>query len=124
MHSTSKKLLLIATLVFLVLLVWIRYGHEVGRNPVPVQEQVSIPEIKSTAVDESVLVETYLREHIATLAPDEAVLGGTWYVIELTIDVETKTGLVIYEDGHIQSSAQFSYVIDNDKVVITSITAQ
>jgi hypothetical protein len=123
MHSRTKKLLLIITLVLLVLLSWMKYGQETGRNPVSVQEQVPITETEITAVDESALVETYLREHIATLAPDEAVLGGTWYVIKLTIDVDKKTGIVTYEDGHIQGSAQFSYVINNDEVVITSITA-
>jgi hypothetical protein len=57
-------------------------------------------------------VEAYLRENIVALSPVSAVLGGTWYVVSVTVDPDTNSGTVIYEDGHIQEERGFSYTLD------------
>lgn len=56
-------------------------------------------------------VEKYLREHISDLA-EPAVLGGTWYVLDTSIDTGNDAGDVTYEDGHIQKTNHFSYTFD------------
>lgn len=61
--------------------------------------------------NERIVVEDYLRESIASIAPKEAVLGGRWYVVSLSIDPQEKTGFVVYEDGHIQEQSNFEYEI-------------
>lgn len=66
-------------------------------------------------------VENYLRENISKLSPVKTVLGGTWYVISITTDLEKNSGTVTYEDGHIQEIKNFVY-ITNDKGEIVSLT--
>jgi len=69
--------------------------------------------------DEVVIVKKYVRDNIKTIAIDKPVLGGSWYVVSINIDKESKTGDVVYEDGHIQSKADFKYTLDvNDVVTI------
>ncbi len=72
---------------------------------------------QEVVVIEKGIVEEYVRENIATLAPEDEVLGGTWYVTEISIDEDTDTGEVVYEDGHIQKSFSFSYFIAKDGTV-------
>jgi len=62
-------------------------------------------------------VEAYIRENIATIAPEKAVLGGTWYVVTNTVDVDSNTGSVTYEDGHIQKTSNYSYETDAEFTV-------
>jgi hypothetical protein len=69
----------------------------------------------------SQVVEQYIRDNIATLAPEEPVLGGSWYIISLDLDEQTQTGTMTYEDGHIMGSATFSYGAENGGVVIRDI---
>ncbi len=64
-------------------------------------------------------VESYLRENISKLSPVKAVLGGTWYVLTETIDLEKKSGTVTYEDGHIQEERNFTYTVNDKREVIT-----
>ncbi|MFA6520351.1 MAG: hypothetical protein WCT44_01955 [Candidatus Paceibacterota bacterium] len=65
-------------------------------------------------------VEGYLKDNITELSPKKAVLGGTWYVISTTIDLNKNTGVVNYEDGHIQEKSNFSYTT-NDKQEVVSL---
>jgi len=68
-------------------------------------------------------VENYLRENISTLSPVKAVLGGTWYVVSVTTDLNKNSGTVVYEDGHIQETKNFSYTInDQGEILNLSIT--
>lgn len=71
----------------------------------------NIPQQESTEKEK---IDTYLRENINTLSPVEPVLGGTWYVVSSTIDVKTNSGVVIYEDGHIQEERTFSYMVNEN----------
>ena len=61
-------------------------------------------------------VEKYLRENISTLSPVKAVLGGTWYVISIFVDASANSGSVVYEDGHVQEDAEFTYEFQNGEV--------
>ena len=71
-------------------------------------------------VDEPVAaVESYVRANIKTLATDQPVLGGSWYVVSVSVDEAAGTGQVVYEDGHIQSEASFNFAVDNSEVRIT-----
>lgn len=83
----------------------------------PVPEATPIP----NATDIKQNVEGYLRAHISTLSPVKAVLGGTWYVVSVTTDVTTNSGTVVYEDGHIQETKNFSYTT-NAHGDVTSVT--
>ncbi len=56
-------------------------------------------------------IEEYLKKNISTLSPVKAVLGGSWYVIGVSTDLAKKSGIVVYEDGHIQEKREFNYEI-------------
>jgi len=63
-------------------------------------------------------VETYLKTNIVTLSPVKAVLGGTWYVVSMTVDLEKNSGTVTYEDGHVQEKKNFSYTTNEKREVV------
>jgi putative hemolysin len=73
----------------------------------------------SKDLTEKANAENYLRENISKLSPVKAVLGGTWYILSVTVDVEKNSGTVIYEDGHLQETKNFSYTAD-EKGEVTS----
>lgn len=76
-------------------------------------------QVDCTDLDDRMIVESTLKKTIATIAPKQPVLGGTWYVISVHVNPSNDTGTVIYEDGHIQETSSFSYVRTNEQVVIT-----
>ena len=63
-------------------------------------------------LDEKVFVEKYIRDNIESIVANKPVLGGTWYTVAVTVNPSTKTGEVTYEDGHIQSKAEFIYTYE------------
>lgn len=69
-------------------------------------------------------IEGYVREHLATLSPVQATMGGTFYVTRIRL-LDGK-GTVNYEDGHNAYVADFTYTVsdDNTKVEVTSFTLQ
>lgn len=69
-------------------------------------------------VDEQENVKIYLRENIAVLSPVSPVLGGNWYVISFTVDLEKNSGTVVYEDGHIQEKRNFLYTANQKGEVV------
>jgi hypothetical protein len=81
----------------------------------------AVSDVPVSRVSESDIVEVYVRENIAALAPEDEVLGGTWYVASMVIDESTDTGTVEYEDGHIAGTATFGYVISDDGVKVTNV---
>lgn len=83
-----------------------------------VEESAPTPVV--TASDTS-LVEAYVRAHIKTLATEKPVLGGTWYVVSVTVDESKKTGSVVYEDGHIQAESTFVYTRSGDTITISEV---
>ena len=84
-------------------------------------KEVIAPVVIDKGLTERVNVESYLRENISKLSPIKAVLGGTWYVVSDTIDLTKNSGTVIYEDGHIQETKNFSYTMD-EKGEVSSLT--
>lgn len=74
-------------------------------------------------VDEQAVVEKYVRANIKTLAPEQPVLGGAWYVVGVSVNATGKNGAVVYEDGHIQGTAIFKYSLNGSSVVIENISA-
>jgi hypothetical protein len=62
-------------------------------------------------------VEEILWKNINTLSPVKAVLGGTFYVVSMDLDLAKNKGLVTYEDGHVQEKREFSYEVVDSKVV-------
>ncbi|MES2930206.1 MAG: hypothetical protein V4665_00260 [Patescibacteria group bacterium] len=82
-------------------------------SPVCYSDEDQINPINCDDLSEMRAMEKYIRENIGLLATEETALGGTWYVVSVTIDPDTDTGHVAYEDGHIQSKADFSYTYDS-----------
>lgn len=89
-----------------------------------IQYNLHLTDVACDDMMERESVDAYLREHIATLSPESPVLGGTWYVLSHTVDITTNTGVVTYEDGHVQNEKPFSYETSTDhkvsSMVITS----
>jgi hypothetical protein len=63
-------------------------------------------------------VESYVRQNISALSPGKEVLGGTFYVTE--ISSADGHGTVSYEDGHNAYTADFTYFADQYGVSISS----
>lgn len=62
-------------------------------------------------------VENILWNNINTLSPVSAVLGGRFYVVSMDLDLANNSGVVVYEDGHIQEKREFTYEVADAKVV-------
>ena len=73
------------------------------------------------ALSEKIIVEKYIRDNIKTIAPEKAVLGGSWYATLVNINPSVKTGTVTYEDGHIQGKASFNYVYNGEEVLVSAV---
>jgi hypothetical protein len=65
------------------------------------------------------LFDNYIRANIAELSPEPAVLGGTFYVTELSM-INDNLALVSYEDGHIALRAMVGFNVVNEQVIIES----
>ncbi len=84
----------------------------------------AMPQIDCDSLNEKIAVETYIKDNIKTIATNKSVLGGTWYVVTIDVNQTNKSGNLTYEDGHIQSKAQFTYTYEKDsgKIIITKFT--
>ena len=74
----------------------------------------SLSQYDCVYLDEKILVEKYIQDNIKNIATIKPVLGGSWNVMSVNSDPTTKQGGVVYEDGHIQSKATFSYTYDDN----------
>lgn len=85
------------------------------------QLKVQKTENQNPEINQSEIVEKYVRENIKDIATNQPVLGGTWYVDSIFVLDELKSGIVMYEDGHVQSTAFFEYKIEesSQKIIIT-----
>ncbi len=61
------------------------------------------------------IVSTYIKAKIANLSPELPVLGGTFYVTDVSFTGPSQ-GEVKYEDGHVAFVADFNYTI-NEAIV-------
>lgn len=73
------------------------------------------------ALDDKIIVEKYIRENIKNIAPEKAVLGGSWYITSVDVNPSMKTGDMTYEDGHIQGKSSFNYVRNDKEVSINLV---
>lgn len=96
-------------------------GTYVYKDPNKIAYNLNLTDVACTDLTERVNVETYLQDNISTLSPIKAVLGGTWYIVYATVDLEKNSGLVVYEDGHVEQRRNFSYTV-NEKQEVTSLT--
>jgi hypothetical protein len=91
-------------------------GTYVYKDPTKLTNGFQMSQTDCASLDDRIVVEEYLRKNIASIAPKTAVLGGAWYVISVTLDTTAKTGVVVYEDGHIQEKSSFRYVREGGEV--------
>jgi hypothetical protein len=80
---------------------------------------MSMTDVACGDLAERALVEKYVRDNVSTIVAEKPVLGGTWYVMTIHLNVATRTGSMTYEDGHIQGKSNFSYAVDGDKISIS-----
>jgi hypothetical protein len=78
-------------------------------------------DVACSDLDDRLIVESYVRANIGSIAPIKPVLGGTWYVTAVQIDPSKDLGTVSYEDGHIAGSASFRYERTGQSVMVTDI---
>lgn len=76
-------------------------------------------QIDCVTLDEKLFTEKYVRDNIKTIATNKPVLGGSWYVISIVANPLAHNGEVVYEDGHIQSKANFIYTYSKNPQSIT-----
>jgi len=95
-------------------------GVYVYKDKTKLSPSTTLGQVDCFNYEEMKIVEKYVRDNIKTIATDKAVLGGSWYLLGANVIPATKSGSAVYEDGHIQSKATFTYTIDNQIVKITS----
>lgn len=83
------------------------------------------PTPTNTEGERGMSVEEYVRQNISSLSPEKEVLGGTFYVTEISVG-EDGTGVVHYEDGHIALVADFTWKREEEHgaLTITSFTVR
>ena len=86
---------------------WIKHG-----NPKAAEPEASLCGTKN-------ILENYLKNNISQISPEKEVLGGKFYITNLTI-TSSDTAEVDYEDGHIALSAKFNFKINGGKIDITN----
>ena len=89
-------------------------GVYVYKDPKSAQYNLELKDVSCDEIDEREKVEEYLRENIVSLSPVKAVLGGSWYVLSVLLNPNEDSGVVTYEDGHIQEKRDFTYLIGGD----------
>ncbi|MDQ5954418.1 MAG: hypothetical protein QG583_346 [Patescibacteria group bacterium] len=93
-------------------------GVYVYKNPEAITYSLDMSDVACDDLVEIENVEAYLKKNISTLSPIKAVLGGTWYVLYADINTSEDTGIVTYEDGHIQEKKNFSYTLDATQNIV------
>ncbi|PKL37016.1 hypothetical protein CVV38_03975 [Candidatus Peregrinibacteria bacterium HGW-Peregrinibacteria-1] len=77
------------------------------------------PQNNEMTAEEQTLVREYINENINDISPTEPVLGGTWYVTDLTFTNPNQV-TATYEDGHIMAGFTSEFSIDSDNQVTLS----
>jgi len=109
--------------IFLFVIILIGIGIFVITNDFIVLKEIAEAPIvqNETVINETFLVENYIRENITTIALEDPVLGGTFYVVEIIVNEKAKSGEFVYEDGHIQGKAKFTYEVQNNAIMLNDI---
>jgi hypothetical protein len=79
-----------------------------------------LPRPAAPTLEQDTLAKTYITQNISVLSPEKAVLGGHFYVT--SVDAAGGKGVVNYEDGHISLTADFTYEVTGESVVITAFS--
>jgi hypothetical protein len=69
------------------------------------------PDVEQAPAGKLMSIEDYVSQNISALSPDKEVVGGKFFVTE--ISAGDGRGVVQYEDGHIAYTADFTYVSDD-----------
>lgn len=121
---TLKKILIVVLILIIIGAVVFSIVSKKKEAPVVIPDNINNEQVEDTTPpvitkDEKTFVEDYIKSNIVTIATNSAVLGGTWYVVSVNLNTETNTGEVVYEDGHIQSTATFSYTYQENPQEVT-----
>lgn len=92
-------------------------GVYVYKNKDNVSYNLELMDVACSDLTERENVEKYLKDNISAISPVKEKLGGKWYVLSYTLDVQNNAGTVTYEDGHTQEKRTFSYSADVSGVV-------
>ncbi len=93
-------------------------GVYIYKEPQNISYSLDLNDVACGDVDEKENVEAYLKQNITSLSPIKATLGGKWYVVSTTVDVNKNEGAVVYEDGHFQEKTQFTYTVNESGEVV------
>lgn len=88
-------------------------GVYIYKDKSKITYRTDLSQIACEDLTEKILVEKYVKENIKTITTNNAVLGGSWYVLDVNVVPSIKSGEVLYEDGHIQSRGSFGYEFDS-----------
>lgn len=69
------------------------------------------PDIEQAPAGKLMSIEDYVSQNISALSPEKEVLGGKFFVTE--ISAADGRGTVSYEDGHVAYIADFTYTSDD-----------
>lgn len=94
-------------------------GVYVYKDPKNISYKLELKDVACGDLVERASVEGYLKENISELSPVKAVLGGTWYVISSTVNLQNNSGTVMYEDGHVQEKRNFTYTTDDKQEIVS-----
>lgn len=96
-------------------------GTYVYRDTKKLTPGFQMSQIDCETLQDKLVVEQYIREHSQSLIVKKPILGGTWYIVSVQVNPFTKTGIMVYEDGHIQDKTPFTYTIIDNKVTINLV---
>lgn len=132
MKNTNLKLIIAAVLIIIIALMsWYYLKDKESVENYSNQEQsirqkeksdlVMSDNIENSADIESKqeLVSEYISENISDLSPEEAVLGGSFYLTGIRF-TDDNTAVIDYEDGHIALNAAVKFSVTNGVVLIES----
>lgn len=89
-------------------------GVYVYKDPKNISYNLNIQKIACSDLTERANVVNYLQDNIEALSPVKPTLGGSWYILSMTVNLEKNSGTVVYEDGHSQESKTFTYTVDKN----------
>jgi hypothetical protein len=96
-------------------------GVYVYKDSSKISYGVQMNDVDCNDIDDIVIVENYLRANIKDIVIEKPTLGGAFYATSIHIDPKTKTGTMIYEDGHVNGVINFSYSRIKEVVTINNL---
>ncbi len=127
MYMKEKKIKIILATIFVIIVAIVSFyylqskSRAINYNTKDNSLEAKVNAMNQAGTEEinKEVVATYIRDHISTLSPEEAVLGGTFYVTKINF-IDDNSAIVSYEDGHIALEAKAIFYINEDQVFIDS----